>query len=282
VMDGVINGFEENVHPLGLKELMQRPSILGVFSWSRGGGWYGPYITNELWPDLNAYVLAQFVKNPAREEEQIFRQYAVERLGLQRRDVPLFRELCLCSARAVLRGRYCAVFDRSLKESVLPTGLWMRDDRLGGRQQLAEVLDYLGRQHAYGEALAEKAEAVRLWDRVSELAHEIGWPDSATGEFARVSAEYGRRLFHMVEQAWRVLVADHQFTNGMPGSEAVLEQALAGYDAAWEEYHSLSCRPQCPTLYLGKYFNLPGQPEVAGLEQSIAECRRRVQVLAVK
>jgi len=32
--------------------------------------------------------------------------------------------------------------------------------------------------------------------------------------------------------------------------------------------------PQCPTLYTGKYFNLPGQPEVDGWKKSIADCRR--------
>ena len=62
VMDGVINGFEENAKKIGLKDLLAHPKILGVYSWSRGGGWYGPYIKNEFWPDLNAFVLAQFVQ----------------------------------------------------------------------------------------------------------------------------------------------------------------------------------------------------------------------------
>lgn len=282
VMDGVINGFEENAHPIGLKQLMAKPMILGVYSWSRGGGWYGPYITNELWPDLNAYVLAQFVKHPAREEEKIFRQYAVEKLGLSSRDATQFRELCLTATRAILLGRHCAAFDQVLQESVLPTALWMRDDRLGGRTQLAEVLDYLAQHGRVGEALEEKAEAVRLWDQVVSLAEAIQWPDQRTGEFVRISAEYGRRLFRVVEQAWRVYVVDHQAENGKLADESALETALTAFDAAWADYQRLAGEPQCPSLYIGKYFSLPGQPDVAGMEHSVARCRQRLQPVAVK
>jgi hypothetical protein len=102
VMDGVINGFEENEKRIGLRDLVSHPNILGVYSWSRGGGWYGPYIQNELWPDLNAFVLARFAQNPALSEEEIFLEYATARLGVDNGDVNRFRELCLLSARACL------------------------------------------------------------------------------------------------------------------------------------------------------------------------------------
>ena len=277
VMDGVINGFEENAKKIGLKDLLGHPKILGVYSWSRGGGWYGPYIENELWPDLNAFVLAQFMKNPARGEEEIFRQYAEERLGLRNGDVNCFRELCLTSARAILKGRHCAAFDAVLQEAVLPTALWMRDDRLGGHEQLAEVLDFLGQKNLFAAALAEKAEAVRLWERIAFLAQQIEWRDHATQQFATVSAQYGLKLFRAVAAGWRVL-----FAGKVSGNEAELESALAAFDAAWADYESLAAQPGCPTLYTGKYFNLPGQPEVSGLSASVQLFRRRLRTAAVQ
>ena len=265
VMDGVINGFEENTRKIGLKGLMSHPHILGVYSWSRGGGWYGPYIKDELWPDLNAFVLSQFVNHPSRREEDIFRDYAEDKLKLSAADAASFRRLCLLSARAILKGRHCEVFDRVLKESLLPTACWMRDDRLGGHEQLAEMLDYLGEHDLYDKALAEKAQAVQLWEEIVALASWIHWPSQARGEFIKVSAEYGRRLFKIVEQGWRVMIAGRRKTDGVEE----LTTAVAAYDHAWMEYEALSASPHCATLYTGHYFNLPGKPQVAGLNESV-------------
>ena len=282
VMDGVISGFEENAQKIGLKDLVSHPKILGVYSWSRGGGWHGPCIENELWPDLNAFVLAQFVENPARTEEEIFLEYACNYLGLSNGDVNRFRELCLTSAKAILKGRHCAAFDRALHESVLPTACWMRDDRLGGHLQLVEVLNHLHQKNLCAEALLEKAEAVRLWERVTFLARQIEWRDRETAQFANLSAQYGLKLFRVVAAGWRVMLAGHAAGKKSTLDENELESALAAYDAAWADYESLAALPSCPTLYTGKYFNLPGQPEVSGLAQSVAHFRQMIPAPVLK
>jgi len=269
VMDGVINGFEENAKKIGLKDLLAHSKILGVYSWSRGGGWYGPYLPCELWPDLNAFVLAQFVNNPARTEAEIFSDYAQQRLNLSITDAGKFRQLCQLSARAVLKGRHCTPFDRWLNESVLPTACWMRDDRLGGREQLKFVLDFLLQKNLFGEALREKAEAVALWRQIQQLAGEIHWPVDARGEFARLSAEYGYRLFSLVQEGWRVLAAGHTGdATGHYASEEILD-AAEKYRENWRQYRALAASPLCATLYAGNYFSLPGMPVVAGLDESV-------------
>lgn len=268
VMEGVINGFEENRVKLGLRDVIGNPKILGVFSWSRGGGWYGPYITNELWPDLNSFVLARFMRDPSRGEEDVFREYATGRLGLAGDDIGRFRELCLLSARAVLKGRHCAAFDSLLDGSVLPTACWMRDDRLGGSDQLGMVLETLARHGRMDDALAEKAEAVRIWERIVDIANAIHWPPGADGEFIRVSAAYGLKLFRIVHHGWRVLI------EGFRGGDAIaLSDAIRDYDEAWTGYRKLSASPQCPSLYRGSYFSLPGSPAVRGLDDSVASYR---------
>lgn len=40
-------------------------------SWSRGGGWGGPYIKNEFWIELNAYVISHWASNPLKTEKEI-------------------------------------------------------------------------------------------------------------------------------------------------------------------------------------------------------------------
>jgi hypothetical protein len=269
VMDGVINGFEENTEKIGLKHLLAHPQIVGVYSWSRGGGWYGPYIKDELWPDLNAYVLAQFVQNPQKSEADIFQDYARNILKLASDDAVRFRKLCLMSARAILKGRHCAAFERVLKESVLPTACWMRDDRLGGRLQLRQVLNYLGKENLTTTALQEKAEALDLWKEIGVLAAEITWPDPNRGEQVRVAVDYGRRLFEIVYQGWRVMLAGAAGEGSGQFDWREIADAVAGYGEAWRHYRELAASPHCPSLYVGRYFGLPGAVPEAGLDETV-------------
>lgn len=267
VMQGVIDGFEENREKRGLADWLHHPLVAGVFNWSRGGGWYGPYLENEFWPDLNARVLAAFLKDPSRGEEQVFFDVVKSWIGLSEGDALLFRELCLLSATAVLKGRQCEAFDRLLDESLLPTACWMRDDRLGGEDQLALVLDRITSDGTADEALREKDEAVGLWRAIDSLAGRIDWGGSPDGEFVRLSARYGLLLFSIVREGWRILLAAR---GAKPGSES-LRDSIARYDALWREYRSLGDRPGCPSLYQGRYFNMPGAAPVDGLDASVRQ-----------
>lgn len=271
VMGGVINGFEENAVKIGLKDMLGHPLISGVYGWSRGGGWYGPYIPDEFWPDLNAYVLARFVAHPSRSEELILQDYAVGKIGLVPEDARRFRRLCLLSARAILLGRQCEAFDRELHEEVLPAACWMRDDRLGGRGQLAVVLRFLADHGRLDCALAEKAEAVRIWEEITALAGAIRWPDGSCGEFVRVSAEYGRLLFEIIYQGWRVLISGQR-----DDDPAELAEAIGRYDERWQEYRALAANPLCASLYHGEYFSLPGAPAAPGMDESVAYYKMRL------
>lgn len=277
VMDGVINGFEENRMPVGLKELLGHPQIRGVYSWSRGGGWYGPYIKDEFWPELNAFVLARFACNPSAGEAEIFDRFARERIGLSHADMELFRELCLLSARAILKGRHCEAFDRVLEESVLPTANWMRDDRLGGFGQLAEVLDYLHEHNLLKQALSEKQEAVRLWEQVAALARSIRWPSGPRWECVKTSAEYGRLLFGIIHQGWRIMAAGLAGDRSGRYDTAELSDAIARYDLLWRDYRTLGKSPYAASPYKGEYFSLPGSPPVEGLDETVNRYRCKVQ-----
>lgn len=270
IMEGVINGFEENAKKIGLKDLVSHPQIRGIFGWSRGGGWHGPYVKSELWPDLNAYVLGRFASNPACSEEEIFSQYARERLRLPARDVERFRQLCRLSAEGVLKGRYCEAFDRYLDESLLPAGCWMRDDRLGGRAQLRLVLGRLYQKNLLAEALREKSEAVTLWKTIRELASAIAWPTDELRAAMLISAQYGELLFRIVETGWRVLVAGYVGDRTGRYEREGITMAAAAYHDCWREYQALASAPWCASLYQGRYFNLPGTPAVPGLDETVA------------
>jgi len=116
----------------------------------------------------------------------------------------------------------------------------------------------------------------------NEALKGTNWPASATGEFAKISAAYGLRLFRIVEQGWRVLLAGHRAETTGRLDEAELEAALAGYDSAWTEYRALAASPLCPSLYEGRYFGLPGKTAELGLDASVAHFRKLLFAPALK
>ncbi len=73
---GVIDGWEEYAWLMkpceakGLRDIAKHPLFAGIWTWSRGGGWDGPYIKDEFWCALNARVLSQFALRPERSEEK--------------------------------------------------------------------------------------------------------------------------------------------------------------------------------------------------------------------
>ncbi len=240
VCNGVIEGFEEHERMPedainSLREWVeQKPELYaGIWTWTRGGGWDGPYITSELWPDLNAWVMAQWANDPAKSEAALFNQYAKEQLKLSDNDVAKFRELCLLSADAVVRGRNTTHRDMNV--------WWTRDQGIGWPSPA---------QTAEGQArnLRQKDESIEMWKRIVELSEEIKWATPETREFAVGSAYYGLHLFEIYRAA--VYLSDA----AARGDQKTMKLWVAAYDKAWEAYSQLPDRfSSLSTLYTQEY-----------------------------
>jgi hypothetical protein len=224
--NGVIEGFEEHLARMGtneirsLRDVYQRsPLFCGIWTWSRGGGWEGPYLKNELWPDLNAWVMAQWALNPTATEESIFDRYTVERLKLPTNQVADFRRLALLSAQAVYRGK------RSTGNYLDPW--WNRDQyfRFPGLPKNSGQRQFV---------LDDQDKAVAMWDQIVSLADKLTPPDPLAAETLRSSARYGQNLFSM----WRAVVnLSNLTTNGPPEQ---ISKWLAVYDGCWTNYAKLA------------------------------------------
>jgi hypothetical protein len=270
VGDGVINGWEEYAQimkpgqPKGLRDLVSNPNFAGVWTWSRGGGWEGPYITNELWCALNAYVIAKYAENPGRSEEDIFNEFATQQLHLQGDDVERFRKLNLLSAAAVLRGQ-CSL--------VKPVDLWWaRDDFMA-----APNLNIFATTNLVVAALAEKAEAVNLWTQIESLARQIHFADPPTQDFVETSCTYGRIKYSIFEQAWTILLYGRLGDQSGHYDGDKLSGAIARYDALWQEWRALKAtHPGCATLYRDVAFgNQPGIGAAVDRYRKVCETARK-------
>jgi hypothetical protein len=226
VANGVIEGFEEHLATMptnqirSLRDLYQQsPLLCGVWTWSRGGGWEGPYLKNELWPDLNTWVMAQWALDPVASEETLFNRYALERLFLPTNQVPNFRQLALLSAQAVYRGK------RSTSNYL--NQWWNRDQYFR--------FPFLPADSAQRQVvLNQQNTAVTMWDQMVALADGLTPSDPLAAETLRSSTGYGANLFRM----WRAVVnLSHLTTNGPPDQ---IRDWLAVYDGCWTNHNALA------------------------------------------
>jgi hypothetical protein len=263
VANGVIEGFKENQDMAAdriksLREMAERSTnLVGVWSWSRGGGWEGPYIRNELWPELNAWVMCRWARDPVRSEESIFNEYATEKLHLQSDDVPKFRQLCLLSAKAVLLGKNTSrlgYMDR----------FWSRDQYISAPelpedpQKVQFILD-------------QRRQSVELWKQIVQLAGEIHFQDAATSEFVQTSCRYG-------EYVYRIHLLATQLAQAERGQDVnAIRPLLKDYDATWADYRQLAAQSlSCATLY--KPVHSPWHRKQRDLSALVEQCRKMVQI----
>ncbi|PTX99204.1 hypothetical protein DB345_02185 [Spartobacteria bacterium LR76] len=259
VAHGIIEGFEEYRHIMepgemrSLREFVRHPLYAGAWTWSRGGGWQGPYIANELWIDLNTHVLSTWLQSPGESEEAVFARYARERLGLSGEDAARFRELCLLSADAVVRGKRGTHADIE--------GWWCRDHFLG-TPPLPDS------PAAVARVLAEKHEAAAIWQEIARLVREIRFPDPETAVFATVSCDYGRILYTIIRTGFDLAAIRQGY-----GNTVAIPALIAEYDALWREWRELQeSQPLCPTLY--KDHGFMALPECGGIGQFVDSFRQ--------
>jgi hypothetical protein len=249
VAHGVIDGFEEHRDaPIkSVRQLWANPLVSGVFTWSRGGGWEGPYLTNELWCDLNVFVLAHWAQQPNRPEDDIFNQFCREVLKLDVANTRTFRELALLSADAVYRGK------RSTQNDINP--VWSRDHFIGAPPLPKDAA-------ARERVVSQKDEAVADWTKIVSLADSLRVPDATTGDYIRTSSRYGLFLYRIYQAGF------HLAALGAKGDRAELDRWLAVYDQGWSDLRRLKAEhPDCATLYDDVGFH--GKPGIGPMVEKL-------------
>lgn len=257
IAEGVINGFEEyqtNTPQIGYKSLQDiknTSQFKGVWTWSRGGGWVGPYISNEFWIKLNAYVLGHWAQNPNLTEEEVFNQF-MKKEGIKGKSAKAFRVLNLLSAKAVIRG-HSSVSLPFEKGWVW----WTRDHFLDGTNPdaaspstLQKAFVKLHQQGLLDSAVKEKFEAVVLWEQIDKLSKQVKMHNKADRNYIKVSSRYGLLLHKIIAEGWNIMAMG--FTGDLTGSydKQKIEESIKRYDKYWEDYKNLKeNNPDCATLY---------------------------------
>lgn len=238
VARGVIDGFEEHEsrHAAGtnwnLRDVYESGLLSGVWTWTRGGGWEGPYIKDELWCDLNAWVMAQWALHPEKTEEELFDEYCKLRLGLDDANANIFRQIALLSEHATLRGL------RSAKYPGDVYSMWVRDEYITFPTTPTDATKL-------NTILAERDEACQDWEQIAALAEQFSSGDAHLDEVVKVTCEYGRQMYRIFRDVTRLAGIAQR---GIGGDKSTY---ISDYDEAWACLETLRAEHPdvCPTLY---------------------------------
>ena len=294
IMKGIIDGFEEYSHNKPqphfacLKDIKGNENIAGILSWSRGGGWAGPYISNEFWCKLNAWVLSNWVANTGQTETQVFNRFMDEN-GIKGKNKKIFRAIALYSSRAVITGHASLKlpFDSNMV-------YWMRDEFLSGIDSAAEAgskfpsegflyayFQKLDRQHLLETAVKEKYESVAIWRKIAALAQKLNMPGKADLDFIRVSSSYGLLLHQIIAEGWHIMEMGFKGDKTGKYDYEAIHFSIKKYDRYWKLYRNLTLdHAVCPSLYkpYAFVFQAPSYHLGKGMDYSVNKYRHIVQV----
>ncbi|WP_244901813.1 hypothetical protein [Croceivirga radicis] len=235
---GIIEHWSEMEVKKGLIDLYEDSKIKGVWTWTGGDGWVGPYFDNELWMDLNEYIIRTFVHNPKKTEEDIFMDYAINQLKLSDLDAKKFRQLNLLSTDAVYYGQASKHF--------FADTWWCRDHYLSAID-LKEVV----RKEIIDKVLNEKEKNLENWYLMEKLAQEITIPKPELDSFLKVSTTYGRIKYEIMAIIWKIQIAKAKVDLKRPINHEKVQEYIKDYRSKWQEWVQLKKDyPNCPTLYV--------------------------------
>lgn len=262
VMNGVINGFEEykdSKRPNCLNDIKNNATFAGIYSWSRGGGWVGPYISNEFWPRLYAFVLSAWANNPNLTEEAAFNLFMDEQGITSPASRKAFRELCLLSAKAVLRGHMSR--DLEIKPD---WAFWMRDEFLAGIEPydpteakkypseglLYEAFTEFYKNSTLQKAVAEKQESALTWGKIVALSKKVKSNEPQDDAYIRVSSLYGLYLHRIIAAGWQVMALGFEGDKTGNYNKKAIQISIKTYYNAWKAFNKLKqTESSCATLY---------------------------------
>ncbi|MFI3258945.1 MAG: hypothetical protein R3Y16_02485 [Rikenellaceae bacterium] len=259
VFSGMLNGFteyEQNMkgeHPYrSVSDLKKDPKFRGLWSWSRGGGWRGPFLENELWCDVNAQAMTTWARDTTLTESEVLHR-SLARMGVKSGSVEPFIEMIHKADDGVVKGQ-CSLID--VGEYYFKTN-WARDQYVGGEGDLSQFMNYIVDNNKGEQMLAEKDEAVEIWREIEALSRQIEMNSAEDEEFVRISASYGRIKYELFREIFRIYYyAKLEQKRGVKESEK-MRAAIANYDALWSDWQTLvDSSPQSATIYEPNAFKL--------------------------
>lgn len=121
----------EGEAPSGLRQVSEMVNLAGLWSWARGGGWGGPFVSKETWIDANVFAVPRLVDQPGASPATLADEWITHHFGEL---TPALRgaitQALADSPQYVLQGFYLEPYARSKTDAWHPNADWIQDDLL--------------------------------------------------------------------------------------------------------------------------------------------------------
>jgi hypothetical protein len=127
--DGMPEAFEADRG--GLAQIADQVNLAGLWAWVRGGGWGGPFVTDEAWIDANVAAVPQLADDPAANVMQLAKQWCKDRLKIEEPDlINAVTGILERSAELAREAFYFGPFTATKSSSWHPAADWISDDQI--------------------------------------------------------------------------------------------------------------------------------------------------------
>ena len=220
--------------PSGLAEVAGKVNLAGLWAWVRGGGWGGPFVSNETWIDANAYAVPLLADNPKSDPRELARRWIADRLSITEGPVAsALQQILEHSPEVVRQGFYIGPFARTKADPWHPNADWIQDDLVDAQAAL-RIIQRLP-DSVLDEVIAEKQSAVeRISQDRASLQHLIDDRNRGSIEPLVHTLIYGESLFQSLRDLLAGLVAFRRRQKGGDTSQAELcRQRLTSAQSHW-------------------------------------------------
>ncbi|MAE63033.1 MAG: hypothetical protein CMJ18_02070, partial [Phycisphaeraceae bacterium] len=195
----------------GLADVAQRVNLAGLWAWVRGGGWGGPFVSDETWIDANVYAVPILADDPAVDPAKLAQQWIGERLGIDDPDLAAaLEQILMHSPQVVLQGFYIQSFVDTRKSTWHPNADWIQDDLLDVSAAWRVVQRIP--ESALDAAIREKRDAVnRIASDRQALQHAMTSENRTTLAPLLHTLEYGEALFCTLRDLLSGLIAYRRY-----------------------------------------------------------------------
>ena len=221
----------------GLTALAGKLNIAGLWAWVRGGGWGGPFISNEAWIDANVFAVPRLADDPAIDMRDLARQWIDQRLNLaDDAAVQPLVDLLLDSPEMVRQAFYIAPAARQRSEPWNPNGGWIQDDLLDAQAAWRLIEKLTDAQ--LDEAIREKQAAAEQISRARGVIQQtLNNRNQAQLNPLVNTLVYTESLFEMLGDFVTGLAAYRKYQrHHNPGSAQIARQKLLAAQTCWNHH----------------------------------------------
>ena len=221
----------------GLVTAQEHVNLAGLWAWVRGGGWGGPFISDETWIDANVFAAPRLADEPSVDVDALAREWLYHRLGID--DGAIADRLLAIlthSPEIVRQVFYVGPFAQRRNDPWHPNADWIQDDLVDARAAW-RIIQRLPERELDAAVQEKQAAAQQVSEDRAGLQHLINDRNHAAMEPLVNTMIYGESLCETLRDLVAGLVAYRRWQKHQsPGSADVARQKILAAQSHWNHH----------------------------------------------